>query len=158
MALISMAFLWSGSQIPLYLFGSSIPVIVDDIGGADRYAWILLANLIPLSSVTPFVGALSDLFGRKWVAVIGAMFLVLGSIVCSVAHDMNTLIGGQALIGIGAGINELTALAVAAELAPKSKRGLYIGAMVLTILPYCPAGLYAQLVSNAGSWRWLGLW
>ena len=36
---------------------------------------------------------------------------------------MNILIGGQVLVGIGAGINELTALAVAAELAPTRKRG-----------------------------------
>lgn len=31
--------------------------------------------------------------GRRWVAIIGAAFIVLGMIVSSTAHDMNTFIG-----------------------------------------------------------------
>ena len=54
MALVAMGFLWCGSQIPLYLFGTVIPIIMGDIGGADRYVWILLGTLMPLASVTPF--------------------------------------------------------------------------------------------------------
>jgi hypothetical protein len=40
-------------------------------------------------------------------------------VVCSTAHTMNVFIGGMTLAGIGAGINELTALAATSELAPK---------------------------------------
>lgn len=36
MSLIAMAFLWTGSQIPVYLFGGIPPIIYADIGGADR--------------------------------------------------------------------------------------------------------------------------
>lgn len=158
MILTAMSFLWTGSQIPLYLFGGIIPIIMEDIGGADRYVWILLGNLMPLAAITPFVGALSDLLGRRYAALIGAMFLVLGSIVCATAHIMNVFIGGQVLIGIGAGICELTALAVAGEMAPTKKRGLYVGCVIVTILPYTPSVLYAQEVAAHGSWRWIGLW
>ena len=57
MSLIAMAFLWTGSQIPLYIFGlhyqpSSCnvrltliggipPYIYRDIGGADRWIWFV---------------------------------------------------------------------------------------------------------------------
>jgi hypothetical protein len=37
---------------------------------------------------------------------------------------MNTFIAGMAIAGVGAGINELTSLAVTSELAPVKKRGL----------------------------------
>jgi hypothetical protein len=37
MALIAMAFLWTGSQIPLYLFGGVPPYIYQDLGGFDRW-------------------------------------------------------------------------------------------------------------------------
>lgn len=83
MVLVAMAFLWSGSQIPLYLFGGIIALIEQDIGGADRYVWIALGNLIPLAVVTPFVGALSDLFGRRDLALGSTVILMIGVIVCA---------------------------------------------------------------------------
>lgn len=61
------------------------------------------------------------------------------------------------LAGAGAGINELIALAGTGELVPTSKRGLYVGAMVFTITPFCPSILYAQLIQQASSWRYVGL-
>ena len=158
MIFVAMGFLWTGSQIPLYLFGGIIPQIEEDIGGADRYVWIALGNLIPLACVTPFVGGISDLFGRRNIAIFSALCGVVGSIVCATAYDMNMFIGGQTVIGIGAGIGELTALAVAGESAPTKKRGIYIGGIIVTILPYCPSVLYAELITAHASWRYVGLW
>jgi MFS family permease len=62
------------------------------------------------------------------------------------------------LAGIGAGINELTALAVTSELAPTAKRGKYVAILVFTITPYCPSVLWAQLVAAHSTWRYVGLW
>ncbi|KAH7336262.1 fungal trichothecene efflux pump [Rhexocercosporidium sp. MPI-PUGE-AT-0058] len=157
MSLIAMAFLWTGSQIPVYLFGGVPPYIYGDLGGVDRWVWFVLANLIALAAVCPFVGALSDLIGRRWVAISGGMFIVIGMIVCSTAHAMNTFIAGMALAGIGAGINELTALAATAELAPTAKRGKYVAVLIFTILPFCPSVLWAQLIAYHGSWRYIGI-
>ncbi|KAI9709983.1 MAG: hypothetical protein M1820_003061 [Bogoriella megaspora] len=158
MSLVAMAFLWTGSQIPLYLFGGIPPYIYRDIGGTDRWIWFVLGNLLALASICPFVGSLSDLIGRRYVAIVGASFLILGNIVCSTAHTMNTFIGGMVLAGIGAGINELTALAATSELAPTSKRGKYVAVLVFTIIPYCPSVLWGQLIAAHSSWRYVGLW
>ncbi|KAK0890200.1 hypothetical protein LTR57_025187 [Friedmanniomyces endolithicus] len=61
--------------------------------------------------------------------------------------------------GIGAGINELTALAVTSELAPTAKRGKYVAILILTIIPFCPSVLSGQLIASKspGAWRWIGL-
>lgn len=69
------------------------PYIYGDLGGTDRWVWFVLANLLALAAVCPFVGALSDLLGRRWVAISGGMFIVVGMIVCSTAHSMNIFIG-----------------------------------------------------------------
>ena len=82
-----------------------------DIGGADRWIWFVslkpvssfqllltnalgkvLANLLALAAVCPFVGSLSDLIGRRYVALIGASFIVLGMIVSSTAQTMNIFV------------------------------------------------------------------
>jgi len=61
------------------------------------------------------------------------------------------------LAGVGAGINELIALAGTGELVPTAKRGLYVGAIVFSILPFLPSLLYAQLIQAASNWRFVGL-
>ncbi|MCJ1390035.1 hypothetical protein MMC18_002893 [Xylographa bjoerkii] len=157
MSLIAMAFLWTGSQIPVYIFGGIPPYIYRDIGGTDRWIWFVLANLLALAAVCPFVGSLSDLIGRRYVALIGASFIVLGMIVSSTAHTMNIFICGMALAGIGAGINELTALAATAELAPTRKRGKYVAVLIFTIVPFCPSVLWGQLIASTAGWRYCGL-
>ena len=63
----------------------------------------------------------------------------------------------MAIAGAGAGINELTALAVTSELAPTRKRGKYVAVLVFTILPFCPSVLWAQLIASHGGWRYCGL-
>lgn len=157
MALVSQAFLWTGSQIPVYLFGAVPPYIYTDIGGHDRWIWLVLANLLSLAAICPFVGSLSDLFGRRHVALVGAAFIVLGMIIVATAQSMNIVIGGMVFAGIGAGINELTALAATSEIAPVAQRGTYVGILVFTIVPFCPSVLYGQLISYYSSWRYIGL-
>lgn len=63
----------------------------------------------------------------------------------------------MSLAGIGAGINELTAIAATAELAPTVKRGKYVAVLVLTVLPFCPSVLWAQLIAYHSNWRYIGL-
>lgn len=78
------------------LIGTSIPLLRLILAAADsfhRWIWFVLANLLSLAGVCPFVGSLSDLMGRRNVALVGATFLILGMIVCSTAKVMNVFIG-----------------------------------------------------------------
>lgn len=93
MALLALSFLWTGSQIPVYLFGGIPPEIYGALGGVDRWIWMILGNLLALAAICPFVGTLSDLFGRRYVAISGALLIIIGMIVCSTAKTMNVFIG-----------------------------------------------------------------
>ena len=89
--------------------GGIPPYIYSDLGGADRWTWFVsrstldvckqthslkvLAYLLSLAAVCPFVGSLSDLFGRRYVALIGSGLLIVGNIVCGTVHSMNSFIG-----------------------------------------------------------------
>jgi MFS family permease len=52
-----------------------------------------LDTLYPNAALCPFVGALSDLFGRRNVAIVGQVCLILGPIITATAHTMNIAIG-----------------------------------------------------------------
>ncbi|KAI9716063.1 MAG: hypothetical protein M1828_000474 [Chrysothrix sp. TS-e1954] len=150
--LIAMAFLLNDRGLTSRAHADLTVTVYQDIGGVDRWIWFVLANLLALASVCPCVGSLSDLFGRRYVAMMGASFLIIGMIVCSTAHTMNIFIAGMSIAGVGAGINELTALAVTSEIAPTRKRGFYNCLMVLTIVPtWRYVGLFC------GLWAFVGL-
>lgn len=131
MPLVAMAFLWTGSQIPLYLYGACPPYIYGDIGGVSTWTWFVLGYLMSLAAMCPFVGSLSDLFGRRYTSIGGAVVLIAGNIITSTAHSMNQFIAGMCVAGVGAGVLELTALAVTSEIAPTRKRGVYNACMIL---------------------------
>ena len=75
-------------------------------------------------------------------------------IVCGTAHSMNVFVGGMTIAGVGAGICELTSLAVTSELAPTRKRGKYVAVLIFTILPFCPSVLWGQLIAAHAGWRY----
>ena len=60
--------------------------ILRDIGGWNEAIWVGLGQLIPLAIVTPFVGTLSDLFGRRNIGLISFLFVIVGNILCAVAQ------------------------------------------------------------------------
>ncbi|CAA9961947.1 hypothetical protein CFE70_005347 [Pyrenophora teres f. teres 0-1] len=157
MTLTCMSFLFIGSQIALYLYGSVFSLITADIGGSDRYIWLVIGYLIPNAALCPFVGALSDLYGRQKVAIVGQVFLIIGPAITSTANTMNIAIAGQVFSGIGAGLNELIALAGTGEIVPIKDRSFYVGVIILTMIPFLPSSLYAHWIAQAGSWRYNGI-
>lgn len=93
LSLLSMAFLWTGSQIPVYIFGGIPPLIYGDLGGLDRWIWFVLAYLLALAATCPFVGSIADLIGRRYVALVGSGLLVVAMVICSTAKNMEVFIG-----------------------------------------------------------------
>ncbi|KAK4189227.1 putative transporter [Podospora australis] len=157
MAIAALACMWTNAQAPLFMFSGAPVYIYRDIGGVDRWVWFVSANLLATAVISPFVGNLSDLFGRRWVAVAGNSLIVLGQILCGSAVKMDTFIAGMALSGLGTGMNELTALAGVAEMVPVSQRGYYVAGMIITILPFLLSVLWAQLIAHYSTWRYIAV-
>jgi hypothetical protein len=92
LALVAQAFLWTGSQIPVYLLGGITPYIYGDIGGVDRWIWLVLAYLLSLAAICPFVGSISDLIGRRYVSLLGSVLLIIAMLIAGLAKNMDTFI------------------------------------------------------------------
>jgi MFS family permease len=101
----------AGSQILLYFTGGTLTYIAGDLGSADIIGWLPVANTLAIASVCPFVGYLQDLFGKRYIAIFGALCLCIGCAVMGTAHSLGHALVGQGFAGAGAGIGELTGLA-----------------------------------------------
>ncbi|GIZ38100.1 hypothetical protein CKM354_000152400 [Cercospora kikuchii] len=155
-----LSMLYTGSQIPLYFTGGTLSFIAKDLGAADIIGWLPVANTLAIAAVCPFVGYLQDLFGKRYIALFGAMLLCIGCIVLGTAHQLGQALAGMALAGAGAGIGELTGLAGLAETVPVKQRGYSLAVLTAFVLPFCPYVMYSELFSTRGSnptWRW-GIW
>ena len=76
-------------------FGFAAPllgVINADIGPDDRYTWISLVYNAVLAVFLSPVGRLSDIFGRRYFFIGGAVVAIVGSVVCATAQDITTLV------------------------------------------------------------------
>lgn len=60
-----------------------------------------------MAATAPFAGAMSDLMGRRYASLLGALLVVVGMIIVGTAHRVNVAIGGMAIAGVGAGLAEV---------------------------------------------------
>ncbi|KAK5114166.1 hypothetical protein LTR62_002736 [Meristemomyces frigidus] len=152
-----LAMLYTGSQIPLYFAGATLSFIAKDIGAASAIGWLPVANTLAIAAICPFVGYMQDLFGKRYIALLGALLLCTGVAVLGTAHGLPQALAGMAMSGAGAGIGELTGLAGLAETVPVRQRGYSLAVLTAFVLPWCPYVLYAELFSTHATWRW-GPW
>jgi MFS family permease len=95
-----------GSQIPLYFIGASLSFVTADIGGTDKAAWLPVANTLALGATAPFVGYMQDLIGRRYIALLGCLLLIVGVVIFGTAHEFGQAVTGMAISGMGGGIGE----------------------------------------------------
>ena len=98
-----------------------------------------------LSVFLTLVGRISDIFGRRWVFAGGSIVGLIGSIICAVAKDIPTLIGGTTLIGIGAS-TQVSFPIVVGELLPMKYR-FYGNALIFIFA--IPGSGFGPAIANA---------
>ncbi|GAA5971251.1 hypothetical protein JCM11641_008282 [Rhodosporidiobolus odoratus] len=99
--------------------------------GGD-YSWIANVYMITSAAFIPWSGGLSYIFGRRPVMLAGLGLFSLGSLVCALAKDMNTMLAGRGVQGAGGGIILAIVEVILSDIVPLSERGVYQGAFSAT--------------------------
>jgi len=144
------------SALDQTIVGVSMPRIIKELNGFDRYTWVTTVYLLVSTAMVPVVGKLSEQLGRKRVFLVGIAMFLLGSALAGASQSMDQLILFRGFQGIGGGILTGTAFAIIADLFSPAERGKYTGFMVgvfgLANILGPLAGGY--LTDNVG-WRWV---
>ena len=105
----------------------AFPTVVEAIGGARDYVWILNCFSVTLSVCQPLYGQVSDIIGRRNPVLFATALFMIGSGIAGGAFNPAMLIAGRTIQGIGAaGLYVLTDI-ICCDLVPLRERGKYVG-------------------------------
>src|SRR5579862_5253974 len=65
--------------------------------------WVLTAYLLSASVMTPILGRVGDIYGKKWVFVAALVALTVGSVLAAVAPNLAVLVVARVIQGLGGG-------------------------------------------------------
>ena len=102
------------------IVGVALPKITSELGGLDKLSWVVTAYLLTSTAATPLWGKISDLRGRRPVFQAAIVVFLIGSLICAFAGNIEVMILGRAVQGLGGGGLMSLALAVIGD---SSRRG-----------------------------------
>lgn len=120
----------------------------------QRAAPIVSGFLLGYVAVLPLIGRVADLRGRMPVLVGCLVIFAIGSLMTAAAYDLDTIVLGRLVQGIGGGGLIPPTLALVADAWPPERRGLPLGVVgAVQELGSVLGPLYGALVLAVGDWR-----
>ncbi|CAJ0753942.1 18836_t:CDS:2, partial [Entrophospora sp. SA101] len=134
---------------------TTLPAIGKEFRKFDQITWIGTAYLLTATASQPTYAKLTDIFGRKGPFLSAVIIFVIGSVVCGAAPNINALIVGRAIAGLGGGGILGLVLVIVAEMVPTEQRGKYQGIIggffaISSAIGPILGGIFVDYVT----WRW----
>jgi EmrB/QacA subfamily drug resistance transporter len=106
----------------------ALPAMGQDLG-ADMAGlqWIVNGYMLMLASLVLLSGSLGDRLGRRRTFVVGVIWFAVASIVCAFAPNLEVMIAGRVLQGIGGALLTPGSLAILQTTFQHSDRGKAVG-------------------------------
>ncbi len=153
---------YAGVFALLFLFGTEtflvsplLPTIADSIGSTEAAAASTVTAYVLVYAVcAPFLGLLSDRFGRRRTLLAGGLLFVLSNAAAALSTDLTLLVLSRALAGLAAAAAGPAIWAHIAETAPDAVRGRALGlGMALFSTGQVVGVPLGGLLAGAAGWR-----
>jgi len=110
-----------------------LPKIMSTFGvGLDKIEWVVTAYMLAMAVMLPTSGWIADKFGYKKIYFFGMLLFTLGSLLCGLSNDENTLILSRVVQGLGSGIIQPLGMAIITREFPPKQRGIALGFWVIS--------------------------
>ena len=117
--------------------------------------WVLTAYLLSASVMTPILGRVGDIYGKKWVFVATLVALALGSVLAAVAPNLAVMIIARAIQGLAGGMLPI-GFGIIRDEFPADKVAGTVGVLAALLAVGGSLGIVlAGPIVNALGWRWL---
>ncbi|CAF9907816.1 MAG: hypothetical protein GOMPHAMPRED_005994 [Gomphillus americanus] len=156
-------FLCAAIYLTAFLYGLDTTIaadvqgpVVETFGDVSQLTW--LGSGFPLGSVAVILllGSLYGNFDQKWLYIGSLTTFEIGSILCGASPNMNAIIVGRVIAGIGGAGIYLGALNYFSEMTSPTERGAYISGIGLVwgLGTICGPLIGGAFSDSSATWRW----
>ncbi len=137
------------------VFSTALPTIVGDLAGVDKMLWVITAYVLASTVVIPVYGKLGDMMGFKKLLIVAVGLFLIGSGISGMATNMDILIIGRAVQGLGGGGLFVLSISIIGSIIPARRRGKYMGiTMIAFMVPMVAGPVIGGLFTDTIGWRW----
>ncbi|MGB9921035.1 MAG: DHA2 family efflux MFS transporter permease subunit [Moorellales bacterium] len=118
--------------------------------------WVITIYMLALGVVVPLSGWMGDRLGLRRLYVLSLALFTLGSALCALSWNVNSLIAARVIQALGGGMIMPTVMAMVFRLVPGGRFGSGMGifGIALLVAPAIGPTLGGYLVEYVG-WRWI---
>ena len=158
LTLIGVMFAMFLASLDQTIVATAIPRIMADLDGFDRVTWVSSAYIVASTSVVLITGAVSDVYGRKWLFVGGISIFLIGSVLAASSQTMNALIVFRGIQGLGGGMIMALSFVTIGDLFPPADRAKYQGIIAAMFGISSVLGpTLGGVITDQFSWEWIFL-
>ncbi|MEY8437210.1 MFS transporter [Atopobiaceae bacterium 24-176] len=135
---------------------TALPTIVGDLGGVEIMQWVTTTYILATTVTMPIYGKLGDVMGRKRLLMGCLGLYAAGKAVCGLTPNMEFLIVGRLVSGLGGGGLIILSQAALSDIIPPRRLGTYMGIMGSTFTACRVVGpLLGGWFVQVTGWRWI---
>ncbi|KAL8993768.1 MAG: hypothetical protein Q9169_006100 [Polycauliona sp. 2 TL-2023] len=143
------------SAVDATIVTTSLPTITKEVGGAELYVWIANSFLFASTVPQPFIGQISNIFGRRSPILFSIALFAFGSGLAGGARNPGMLIGGRTIQGLGtSGLYVLSDIIIC-DIVPPRHRAPYLSAVLSTAALGTTIGPIIGGALVQVQWRWV---
>lgn len=137
------------------IFSTALPTIVGDLDGVHQMQWVITGYILASTVMMPVYGKIGDQLGRKPVLLVAILLFMAGSAISGLATNIEWMIAGRVVQGLGGGGLMILSQTVIADVVPPRDRGRYMGLIGGVFALASVAGpLLGGWLTTGPGWRW----
>ncbi len=129
------------------------------LGEIDKGAWIVSAYLLAYTITMPFLGRVSDVYGRRSVFLLSLLAFIIGSVMVALTTKelgLGWMIAGRVVQAAGGGAMVPVSMAVVGDIFPARRRGLALGLIgAADTAGWVIGPLYGSAMLKFVGWHWI---
>ncbi len=124
----------------------------------DEANWVITSYMIANAILIPLTGWLENLMGRVMFLKVFLTIFTIGSVICAFASNLNILVLGRIVQGIGGGPMMPISQAILLAAFPFEKRGQAMALFGFSVMVFSILGpTFGGFIVDNSSWQWIYL-